>query len=110
MRGFGQHDAWCGDCLLAKDPPDTDQIVSLIGGGQDHFWATLTADRDLAVGMAGTHLRTGHDVVMPQLATRKAEVQGFEARPRGLVRRIARSCCSRVSSRLRSVHWPVGRW
>jgi hypothetical protein len=29
--------------------------------------------------MADTHLRAGHDVVMPQLATRTEEVEGFEA-------------------------------
>ena len=29
--------------------------------------------------MAETHLRAGHDVVMPQLATRRSEIEGFEA-------------------------------
>ena len=29
--------------------------------------------------MAETHLRTGHDVVMPQLATRVEEIEGFQA-------------------------------
>lgn len=57
---------------------DTDQVVGLIGGWQDNFWKTLEAARVLAVGMAEAHLRTGHDVVMPQLATRPEEVEGFE--------------------------------
>lgn len=49
---------------------DADQIVSLIGGWQDDFWQALRAGRALAISMAETHLRAGHDVVMPQLATR----------------------------------------
>ncbi|MFD8492913.1 AAA family ATPase [Amycolatopsis sp. NPDC059657] len=57
---------------------DTDQIVSLIGGWRDDFWATLHAGRSLAIAMAETHLRSGHDVVMPQLTTRLAEIEGFE--------------------------------
>ena len=58
---------------------DTDQVVSLIGGWQDDFWATLDVARELAVAMAETHLRNGRDVVMPQLATRLPEIEGFEA-------------------------------
>lgn len=57
---------------------DIDQIVGLIGGWQDDFWRALGAGRALAISMAETHLRTGHDVVMPQLATRWTEVEGFE--------------------------------
>lgn len=58
---------------------DTDQVVSMIGGWRDDFWATLAAARPLAISMAETHLRAGHDVVMPQLVTRSTEVEGFEA-------------------------------
>jgi predicted kinase len=58
---------------------DTDQIVSLIGGWQDNFWVALEAGRRLAISMAETHLRTGHDVVMPQLTTRLDEVEGFQS-------------------------------
>lgn len=54
-------------------------MIGLIGGWQDNFWQTLKAARMLAINMAETHLRTGHDVVMPQLATRIEEVEGFEA-------------------------------
>jgi predicted kinase len=61
---------------------DTDQVVSLIGGWQDNFYQTLKAARLLAISMAGTHLRTGHDVVMPQLVTSAEEVVGFEAAAR----------------------------
>lgn len=57
---------------------DTDHVVGLIGGWQDDFWNTLKAARLLAVGMAETHLRAGHDVVMPQLVTRPVEIEGFE--------------------------------
>ena len=58
---------------------DTDQVVSLIGGWRDNFWETLKPARLLAASMAETHLRSGHDVVMPQLATRLDEVADFEA-------------------------------
>lgn len=58
---------------------DTDHVVGLIGGWQDNFFPTLKAARLLAICMAETRLRTGHDVVMPQLATRTEEVEGFEA-------------------------------
>jgi predicted kinase len=57
---------------------DADHIVCLVGGWQDDFWNTVRAARLLAVGMAETHLRAGHDVVMPQLATRAVEIEGFE--------------------------------
>ncbi|MDT7725710.1 MAG: hypothetical protein QOI21_2286 [Actinomycetota bacterium] len=61
---------------------DTDQVVSLIGGWQDNFWQTLKAARLLAISMVETHLRTGHDVVMPQLVTSAEEVVRFEAAAR----------------------------
>lgn len=57
---------------------DTDQVVSLIGGWRENFWQTLKAGRRLAIGMAETHLRAGHDVVMPQLTTALEEVEGFQ--------------------------------
>jgi predicted kinase len=58
---------------------DTDRVVSLISGWQDNFWEALKAGRLLATSMAETHLRAGHDVVMPQLATKLEEVEGFQA-------------------------------
>ncbi|GAA1186978.1 AAA family ATPase [Pseudonocardia alaniniphila] len=57
---------------------DTDQVVSLIGGWKDNFWETLKPARILAISMVETHLRTGHDVVMPQLVTAPDEIEGFE--------------------------------
>jgi predicted kinase len=61
---------------------DTDQLLPLIGGWREDFWATLAVGRRLAVAMAETHLRAGHDVVLPQLATALHEVEGFEAAAR----------------------------
>ncbi|MGW5741057.1 AAA family ATPase [Amycolatopsis sp. NPDC003861] len=58
---------------------DTDRVVCLIGGWRDTFFETFKAAQLLAVAMAETHLRTGHDVVMPQLATRVVDVEPFEA-------------------------------
>ncbi|QKV76956.1 AAA family ATPase [Amycolatopsis sp. Hca4] len=58
---------------------DTDRVVCLIGGWRETFFPTFKAAQLLAVAMAETHLRTGHDVVMPQLATRVADVEPFEA-------------------------------
>ena len=58
---------------------DADHVLGLIGGWQDDFWNALGSARRLAVAMAETHLASGHDVVMPQLATRPAEIERFEA-------------------------------
>jgi len=58
---------------------DIDQVVGLIGGWQDDFWNAFRAAQLLAIGMAETHLRTGHDVVMPQLVTRHEDIAGFDA-------------------------------
>ncbi|SFW51489.1 AAA family ATPase [Amycolatopsis australiensis] len=61
---------------------DTDRVVCLIGGWRDTFFQTFRAAQLLALAMAETHLRTGHDVVMPQLATRVADVEPFETAAR----------------------------
>ena len=58
---------------------DTDRVVCLIGGWRETFFETFKAAQLLALAMAETHLRTGHDVVMPQLATRLVDVEPFEA-------------------------------
>ncbi|MGC7098704.1 AAA family ATPase [Amycolatopsis lurida] len=59
---------------------DIDRVVSLIGGWQDNFFSgALTAGRALAITMAESHLRSGHDVVMPQLVTKVEQAQRFEA-------------------------------
>ncbi|WP_168200798.1 AAA family ATPase [Allokutzneria sp. NRRL B-24872] len=58
---------------------DIDQVVSMVGGWREDFWTAFKAGRRLAVGMAETHLRTGHDVVMPQLVTGPHEIAEFEA-------------------------------
>jgi predicted kinase len=58
---------------------DTDRVVCLIGGWRDTFFETFKAAQLLTLAMAETHLRTGHDVVMPQLATRVIDIEPFEA-------------------------------
>lgn len=58
---------------------DIDQLRGLIGGWQDRFAETGEIVRPLAIGMAGTHLRGGSDVVMPQYLGRLSEVELFEA-------------------------------
>ncbi|WP_162788537.1 AAA family ATPase [Amycolatopsis albispora] len=58
---------------------DIDQVVSLIGGWRDDFYGTLGPARELAISMAETHLRSGHDVVMPQLVTNVEQAGRFEA-------------------------------
>ncbi|MGW5715537.1 AAA family ATPase [Amycolatopsis sp. NPDC003865] len=57
---------------------DTDRVVCLIGGWRETFFETFKAAQLLTLAMAETHLRTGHDVVMPQLATRVADIRAFE--------------------------------
>ncbi len=58
---------------------DADVVLSLIGGWQVDFFATLAPARNLALAMAGAHLRTGHDVVVPQLVTSLDEAHQLEA-------------------------------
>lgn len=58
---------------------DIDRVVSLIGGWQNDFFASLAPARRIAIAMAETHLASDHDVVMPQLVTRLDEAQRFEA-------------------------------
>ena len=56
---------------------DIDTVASLIGGWREDFYGVLAAARNIAVAMAETHLRTGSDVVMPQLETSLDEVERF---------------------------------
>lgn len=56
---------------------DADQIVRLIGGWRDNFFATVNLVRPLAITMATTHLASGHDVVMPQLVTDRGQRDRF---------------------------------
>ena len=58
---------------------DIDQVRSLIGGWQDHFNEAGAQARPIALAMAATHLRAGHDVVMPQYLGRIDEIAKFEA-------------------------------
>lgn len=57
---------------------DIDVVVSLIGGWRNNFFATLSSARDIAIAMAETHLRSGSDVVMPQLVTATGQAERFE--------------------------------
>jgi predicted ABC-type ATPase len=57
---------------------DIDMVVSLIGGWRNDFFATVSSARDIAIAMAETHLRSGSDVVMPQLVTATAQAERFE--------------------------------
>lgn len=45
----------------------------------DRFAETGELVRPIALGMAGTHLRAGHDVVLPQYLGRFSEIERFEA-------------------------------
>ncbi|MFD2472237.1 AAA family ATPase [Amycolatopsis silviterrae] len=57
---------------------EADQVVTMIGGWRAAFWDTLPAARRLALAMAETHLRAGHDVVMPQLVASVEQAERFE--------------------------------
>lgn len=57
---------------------EADTIVSLIGGWERDFFASLAPARNLAVAMATAHLRAGHDVVLPQLVTDIGGATQFE--------------------------------
>ncbi|WP_020501997.1 AAA family ATPase [Sciscionella marina] len=61
---------------------DTDQLRPLIGGWQEHFGRTGELVRPLALAMAGTHLRAGFDVLLPQYLGRESEIAKFAAAAR----------------------------
>nr|WP_281358902.1 AAA family ATPase [Flexivirga aerilata] len=46
---------------------DPDELRGLLGASVRHTQDGMRAVRELAVAMAGTHLRAGHDVWLPQL-------------------------------------------
>lgn len=58
---------------------DIDRLRALIGGWRDRFAETGEIVRPVALSMAGTHLRGGRDVVMPQYLGRLSEIGRFEA-------------------------------
>lgn len=67
---------------LVDDAPgtlllDPDTLVAAIGGWQQDFFALLPVARSLAAAMAGTHLASGRDVVLTQLATAEEEVAPY---------------------------------
>ncbi|MFD0489614.1 putative kinase [Saccharopolyspora erythraea NRRL 2338] len=58
---------------------DADELRRLIGGSRDRFEETGKLVRPIALSMAGTHLHSGCDVVMPQFLGRLSEIERFEA-------------------------------
>lgn len=58
---------------------DVDQVRCLIGGWREEFERTGDLVRPVALAMARTHLRGGHDVVFPQYLGRLDEIERFEA-------------------------------
>ena len=70
--------------MWAQDHPgvlnlDIDRLRALIGGWRERFAETGEIVRPLALGMAGTHLLGGLDIVMPQFLGRLSEIERFEA-------------------------------
>lgn len=58
---------------------DIDQVRCLVGGWQDRFAEAGELVRPIALSMAGTHLRAGYEVIMPQYLGRLTEIDRFEA-------------------------------
>jgi predicted kinase len=58
---------------------DADTVVEMIGGWREAFWETLPVARRLAAAMAREHLRSGRDVVLPQLVTHPDEIAPYLA-------------------------------
>lgn len=57
---------------------DIDRIAGLVGGFRDDFSAAVSMARTLALDMARSHLRRGHDVIVPQFIGRVSELERFE--------------------------------
>jgi predicted kinase len=58
---------------------DIDRLRPLIGGWRERFAETGAIVRPVALSMAGTYLRGGRDVVMPQYLGQVSEIERFEA-------------------------------
>jgi len=56
---------------------DADEIVRLVGAWEDDFSGAVNLVRPLAITMATTHLKSGNDVVMPQLITDRGQSAAF---------------------------------
>jgi predicted kinase len=57
---------------------DIDRIRSMLGRWADHAFEAGLAARALALGLASTHLRAGHDVIIPQHLGRLAFIEQLE--------------------------------
>ena len=58
---------------------DLDRLRVLVGGWEERFAETGALVRPMALAMAATHLRAGHDVITPQFLGRLEEIERFEA-------------------------------
>lgn len=58
---------------------DIDELRSWVSGWADDFVGTGEAVRSSALALITAYLRTGHDVVLPQLVVTPAELDRFEA-------------------------------
>ncbi len=58
---------------------DIDELRSWVSGWQDDFVGTGEAVRSSALALMTAYLRTGRDVVLPQLIVTPAQVDRFEA-------------------------------
>ncbi len=68
----------------AEDHPptlncDVDVLRTMIGGWADDFPGAGSLIRPAALAMIGAYLRSGHDVVLPQMLLDLGEVSRFEA-------------------------------
>lgn len=57
---------------------DVDALRTFIGGWQSDFGAAGALIRPAALAMISAHLRTGRDVVLPQMLIRLSELERFE--------------------------------
>ena len=58
---------------------DIDELRSWVSGWEDDFVGTGEAVRQTALAMMTAYLRTGRDVVLPQLIVTPSQVERFEA-------------------------------
>jgi predicted kinase len=58
---------------------DVDVLRVLVGGWQSNFAEAGALIRPAALAMITAYLRSGHDVILPQLLMRLTEVERFEA-------------------------------
>ena len=84
QRSLGRRQVHAGPCPRRRTRPgtlvcDIDELRSWVSGWDEDFIGTGEAVRSRALALITAYLRTGRDVVLPQLIVTPAQIDRFEA-------------------------------